>query len=195
MDTLLAICLGIGLSAACGFRVFVPLLVMSMASLSGHLTLAPGFQWIGTYPALVTFSVATVVEIGGYYIPWVDHLLDTMATPAAIVAGTVITAAMVSNMSPMLKWTLAAIAGGGAAGLVQGTTVLARGVSTATTGGLGNPFFATIELGGALFTSVLALLAPLLAVGLIAVVLFVLGRKIVRKTRNTPPTPVQPGVT
>jgi hypothetical protein len=195
MDTLLAICLGIGLSAACGFRVFVPLLVMSVASLSGHLTLAPGFQWIGTYPALVTFSAATVVEIGGYYIPWVDHLLDTMATPAAIVAGTVVTAAMVSNMSPMLKWTLAAIAGGGAAGLVQGTTVLARGVSTATTGGLGNPFFATIELGGAFFTSILALVAPLLAVGLIAVVLFVLGRKIMRKTRNTPPTPVQPGVT
>src|SRR5258708_7284096 len=130
METLLAICLGIGLSAACGFRVFVPLLVMSVASLSGHLTLAPGFRWIGTYPAVVTFSVATVVEIGGYYIPWVDHLLDTMATPAAIVAGTVITAAMVSNTSPMLKWTLAAIAGGVAAGLVQGTTVLARLFST-----------------------------------------------------------------
>jgi hypothetical protein len=195
METLLAISLGIGLSAACGFRVFVPLLVMSVASFSGHLTLAPGFQWIGTYPALITFSVATVVEIGGYYIPWVDHLLDTMATPAAIVAGTVITAAMVSNTSPMLKWTLAAIAGGGAAGLVQGTTVLARGVSTATTGGLGNPFFATIELGGALFTSLLALVVPLLAVGLIAVFLFVIGRKVVEKTRKGQPTPVQPGVT
>jgi len=194
METVLAISLGIGLSAACGFRVFVPLLVMSVASLSGHLTLAPGFQWIGSYPALVTFSVATVVEIGGYYIPWVDHLLDTMATPAAIVAGTVITAAMVSNMSPMLKWSLAAIAGGGAAGLVQGTTVVARGLSTATTGGLGNPFFATIELGGAIFTSILALLAPLLAVGLIAVVLFVLGRKVVEKTRKAEPTPVQSGV-
>jgi hypothetical protein len=192
METLLAISLGIGLSAACGFRVFVPLLVMSVASFSGHLTLAPGFQWIGTYPALITFSVATVVEIGGYYIPWVDHLLDTMATPAAIVAGTVITAAMVSNTSPMLKWTLAAIAGGGAAGLVQGTTVLARGVSTATTGGLGNPFFATIELGGALFTSILALLVPLLAVGLIAVFLFVIGRKAVQKTRKA--QPFQPGV-
>jgi hypothetical protein len=194
METLLAISLGIGLSAACGFRVFVPLLVMSVASLSGHLTLAPGFQWIGTYPALVTFSVATVVEIGGYYIPWVDHLLDTMATPAAIVAGTIITAAMVSNTSPMLKWTLAAIAGGGAAGLVQGTTVVARGISTATTGGLGNPFFATIELGGALFTSILALLVPLLAVGLIAVFLFVIGRKAVQKTPKVQATPVQSGV-
>jgi hypothetical protein len=192
MDTLLAICLGIGLSAACGFRVFVPLLVMSIASLSGHLTLAPGFQWIGTYPALISFSAATILEIGGYYIPWVDHLLDSVATPAAIVAGTVITASMVSNIDPLLKWTLAAIAGGGAAGLVQGTTVLARGVSTATTGGLGNPFFATVELGGALFTSILALLAPLLTVGMIAVVLFFLGRKALSKFNRSQPTAIPP---
>src|SRR5438093_573764 len=164
METVLSICIGIGLSAACGFRVFVPLLVMSIASLSGHLTLAHGFEWIGSYPALVTFSAATVAEIAGYYVPWVDHLLDTVATPAAIVAGTVTTAAMVGDMSPYLKWTLAAIAGGGTAGVVQGTTVLVRGASTLTTGGLGNPFFATIELGGALFTSILAILAPLLAI-------------------------------
>jgi len=192
METLLAVCLGIGLSAACGFRVFVPLLVMSIASLSGHLTLASGFDWIGTYPALVTFSVATVLEIGGYYIPWVDHLLDTVATPAAIVAGTVITASMVHDTSPFLRWTLAAIAGGGVAGLVQGTTVLARGVSTATTGGLGNPFFATVELGGALFTSILAILAPLLAVAMIVVVLFFLGRKALRKFNRAQPTPIPP---
>src|SRR5436305_9635077 len=148
MEAVLGVCLGIGLSAACGFRVFVPMLVMSIASLSGHLSLAPGFSWIGTYPALVTFSVATVLEIGGYFIPWLDHLLDTMATPAAIVAGTVVTAAIVTNMSPMMKWTLAIIAGGGAAALVQSATVVARGISTGTTGGMGNPLIATIELGG-----------------------------------------------
>lgn len=192
METLLAISLGIGLSAACGFRVFVPLLVMSIASLSGHLVLAPGFQWIGSYPALLTFSVATFFEIAGYYIPWVDHLLDTVATPAAIVAGTVTTAAMVGDMSPFLKWTLAAIMGGGVAGVVQGTTVLVRGASTMTTGGLGNPFFATIELGGALFTSVLALLAPLLAIGFIGVVLFILGRKAIRKFHKAQPSPIPP---
>ena len=192
MDAVLAICLGIGLSAACGFRVFVPLLVMSIASLSGHLTLAPGFQWIGTYPALLTFSVATALEIGGYYIPWLDHLLDTLATPAAIVAGTVITASMVHSTDPFLKWTLGAIAGGGAAGVVQGTTVLARGVSTATTGGLGNPFFATIELGGALFTSILAILAPVLAVGMVFVALFFLGRKALRKFSRSQPNPIPP---
>src|SRR6266571_8977967 len=122
METLLSICVGIGLSAACGFRVFVPLLVMSIAALSGHLTLAHGFEWIGTYPAVVAFAVATCLEIAGYYIPWVDHLLDTVATPVAIIAGTLVSASMVTDLSPFLKWTLAIIAGGGAAGMVQATT-------------------------------------------------------------------------
>src|SRR5207302_1413632 len=90
METLLSICVGIGLSAACGFRVFVPLLVMSIASLSGHLPLAHGFEWIGSYPALIAFSVATCVEILGYYIPWLHHVLDTIASPAAVVAGGVV---------------------------------------------------------------------------------------------------------
>src|SRR5438094_7023125 len=133
METLLSVCLGIGLSAACGFRVFVPLLVMSIASLSGHLTLAHGFEWIGSYPALIAFAVATCVEIAGYYIPWVDNLLDTIATPAAIVAGILVTASVMMDVSPFVKWTLAIIAGGGAAGLAQGTTVLARGASSAGT--------------------------------------------------------------
>ena len=66
METFLSILVGIGLSAACGFRVFVPLLVMSIASMSGHLTLSGGFLWIGTYPALLAFAVATMAEIAGY---------------------------------------------------------------------------------------------------------------------------------
>jgi Domain of unknown function (DUF4126) len=180
MEIILSLCVGIGLSAACGFRVFVPLLIMSLAAGSGHVTLAPGFQWIASTPALIAFSVATVLEIAGYYIPWVDHLLDTLATPAAIVAGTIITASMVADVSPFLKWTLAVIAGGGAASVVQGSTVLLRGASTLATGGLSNPVFATAELAGAVGTSILAIVSPLLTVGLIIIVLIVLGRKLLR---------------
>ncbi len=192
--TVLSILVGIGLSAACGFRVFVPLLVMNLAALSGHLHLAQGFQWIGSYPATIAFSVATVLEVLGYYIPWVDHLLDTLATPAAVVAGTIVTASMVTGMSPFLKWTLAVIAGGGAAGLVQGTTVVTRGASTAATGGLGNPVVATLEFGGALITSFLALLAPVAVVALILVVCAILGRALFRKVRAAQPAPAKPGL-
>jgi hypothetical protein len=188
METVLSLCLGIGLSAACGFRVFVPLLVMSIASMSGHLQLAQGFAWIGTYPALITFAVATGLEIAGYYIPWLGHLLDTMATPAAIVAGTIATAAMVSGMSPMLKWTLAIIAGGGAAGLVQGTTVVARGISNAGTAGLATPIVSTVELGASLVTSILAILAPILAIVLLGGMIFVVF-KMIRRFRPAATAP------
>lgn len=191
METLMSICLGIGLSAACGFRVFVPLLVVSITALSGHLSLATGFDWIGTYPALIVFSVATALEIAGYYIPWVDHLLDTMATPAAIVAGTIITASLVTGMSPMLKWTLAVIAGGGAAGLVQGATVVTRSASTASTGGLANPIFATIELAGAAVTSFLALLAPILVVLILTVIGVWTATKVYKRLRKAQPAPGQ----
>jgi hypothetical protein len=164
MQEVLSVCIGIGLAAACGFRVFVPLLVMSVAALSGHLTLAPSFQWIGSYPALITFSVATALEIAAYYVPWLDNLLDTIATPAAIIAGTIVTASMISGMSPFLQWTLAAITGGSAAGLVQGATVLTRAASTTTTGGLGNPLVATGELALSIATTVLSFVAPVLVI-------------------------------
>ncbi len=183
METVLSVCLGVGLSAACGFRVFVPLLVMNLAALSGHLHLAHGFEWVGSYPALVAFSVATCLEIAGYYIPWLDHFLDTVATPAAVIAGTVVTASMVSDMSPFLRWTLAAIAGGGAAGLVQATTVVTRSASTVTPAGLGNPLVATLELGGALGTSVLALVAPVLTVVLLVALVGFLAWRLVRRLR------------
>lgn len=181
METLLSICLGIGLSAASGFRVFVPLLVMSIASLSGHLALAQGFQWIGTYPALIAFSVATCLEVAAYYVPFVGHLLDILATPSAVVAGIIITASVITQMSPLMKWALAIIAGGGAAGIVQGSTVLARGASTATTGGFGNLFVATFELAGAIVTSILAIVAPFVVVGLLAALLVIIGLKWLRR--------------
>jgi hypothetical protein len=186
METILSLCIGIGLSAACGFRVFVPLLMMSIAAHSGHLTLASGFQWIGSDPALIALAVATALEIAGYYVPWLDHFLDTIATPAAIVAGTIVTASFVTDVSPFLRWTLAAIAGGGAAGLIQTSTVLARGASTLATGGLANPVFATAELAGALVTSVLSLVAPVLTIVLIVVVAVLLGLKLLSaKPRST----------
>ena len=181
METLLSILVGVGLSAACGFRVFIPPLIISIAALSGQLTLAPGFDWMGTYPALIAFAVATVLEIAAYYIPWLDNLLDTIATPTAIVAGTVMTAAMVTNMDPFLKWTLAVIAGGGAAAVVQGSTVFARGLSTVGTGGLANPIVATVELGGSILTTILSIIVPGLALGLLVVFAVVIIRKLAKQ--------------
>jgi hypothetical protein len=187
MEIFLCVCLGIGLSAACGFRVFVPFLILSIAALTGHVQLAKGFAWIGTYPALITFSVATAIEILGYYIPWVDHLLDTMATPAAVVAGIILTAAVLKNVDPFFQWTMAAIAGGGLAALVQSGTVVTRAASTATTGGIGNPLVATFELILSAFTSVLAVILPFLAFILIAFIAIFMGRKLWNRFRPAVP--------
>lgn len=163
MELLLSICLGIALSAACGFRVFVPLLAISIAKLSGHLQLAAGFDWMGTWPALVIFGVATALEVAAFYLPFLDNLLDSIAIPTAAVAGVVTTAACVTDVSPMLQWTLAAVVGGGVATTAQLATTKLRLASSATTAGLGNPVVATAELGGAAGLSVLGLLSPVLA--------------------------------
>lgn len=177
MEILLGICLGIGLSAACGFRVFVPLLAMSIASLSGHLTLSHGFQWIGTYPAFMAFATATILEVVAYYIPWVDNLMDSLAAPAAVVAGTVVAASSMVHMSPLMKWALAIIAGGGTAALFHGATTLLRGASTAVTGGLGNHAVATAELGIASGLSILSIALPLVSIVVVLVLLFLVVRK------------------
>jgi hypothetical protein len=183
-DLALSIALGIGLAAAVGFRVFVPMLVMSIAAYTGHLTLSSGFAWLATPAALVMLSVAALLEILAYYIPGVDNLLDTIATPAALIAGTVVSAAVMSELPPIVKWTTAVIAGGGAAGLTQGLTSLLRAKSTLMTGGLGNHVVATGELGGALLVSLLALAAPLAAVGVVALFCWFavrLARRMLRK--------------
>jgi hypothetical protein len=141
---------------------------MNLASLTGHLHLSPGFEWIGSPHASVAFGTATVVEILAYYIPWLDHILDVIASPAAIVAGIIATASVVMGLSPFLKWTLALIAGGGVAAIVQGMTVALRTKSSVLTAGTGNVFVSSLELGGSIITALLAVIVPIVCVVLIA---------------------------
>jgi hypothetical protein len=167
----------VGLAAACGFRVFVPMLGLSIAAAAGHVELGPEFAWLGTPTALVCLSIATVLEIGAFYIPWLDNLLDSIATPAAVIAGTILTASVTTEISPMMKWTVAIIAGGGAAALIQTGTVLLRGGSTMTTGGSGNFIVSTIEWIGAILTTLLALILPILsAIAAVLVATYVVYR-------------------
>jgi hypothetical protein len=180
LDLALSIALGVGLAAATGFRVFLPMLVVSAAAYTGHLPLSENFAWLGTPSALMILGVAALVEILAYYIPGVDNLLDTLATPAAVVAGTLVSAAVITDLPPMLKWTTAIIAGGGVAGLTQGVTALLRAKSTVLTAGIGNPVIATAELGGSLLVSLLALAAPLIAL-LVVIVLLWLAMRLIRR--------------
>lgn len=175
MESWLGIPVGLALSTAAGLRIFVPLLLTGLAGRYGYLPLAEGMSWLGSDAALLAFATATVLEIGAYYVPWLDNLLDTLATPAAVAAGVIATAAVTPDLPPLLRWTLAIVAGGGVAGMVQAGTALLRLKSSAFTAGAGNPALATGELMGSLALSVLALLIPVLAVTVAVVLLIVLG--------------------
>ena len=186
METILGLCIGIGLSAACGFRVLVPLLVMSIASLLGLFEPMKGFEWLAMPSVCIALAVATVCEVAAYYIPWVDNMLDTVATPAAMIAGTLTTMAVSSGeMSQFASWAAAIVIGGGTAGAVQMSTVAVRGVSTATTGGVANPLVSTGEWIGAFLLSILSLIVPVLVVVLIIVLAIFTVRWFREKKKNT----------
>lgn len=177
-ETVLGVMAGVALAAACGLRVFLPLLVMSAAAVTGHFTPAGDFAWLGTTPALITLGVATTVEIAAYHVPWLDHLLDIAGAPLAVAAGVIALAAATDALPPFLRWSLAVVAGGGVAGLFQALTATTRLGSTFATGGLANPVFAGVESAGALMIAVAALALPVLAlIGLVALAGFALRRR------------------
>ncbi|WP_460576409.1 DUF4126 domain-containing protein [Hymenobacter coalescens] len=176
-DYLLSGALGLALAACSGFRVFVPLLAASIAYRTGYLAPSPGFAWLGSWPALGVLATATLAEMLGYYLPVVDNFLDTLTTPASFVAGTLLMTSALPELNPVLRWGLGVLVGGGAAGVVQSGTALLRAGSTVATGGLGNPFFATIENVLAVVGAALALLLPLLVAGLaVGFIIFVVSR-------------------
>jgi hypothetical protein len=176
-DTALSLGIGVGLAAAAGLRVFLPLFLLGVAARLGWLPLVEGFDWLASGPGLSALGVATVLEIGAYYIPWIDNLLDAAAAPLAVMTGILATAAVTTDLPPSLRWAMAIVAGGGTAGAVQTLTSLARLKSTALTAGLGNPVLATLELFGSLVTSIVAIVLPIVALFMI-VGFFLLIRRI-----------------
>jgi hypothetical protein len=175
---LLSLCIGVGLAAATGMRVFLPLLVLGVAGRLEWLPLASGFEWVASVPAIAAFAVASLLEVGAYYVPFIDNFLDFVAGPLAVMAGVVTTAAVITDLPPMVRWTVAIIAGGGVAGVVHTVTSVARLKSSALTAGLGNFVLATLEWIGALIAALIAIFLPVLAITLVAVLLllFVMWR-------------------
>jgi hypothetical protein len=172
-----SILLGIGLSASAGFRVFIPLLVAAVAGKFGWLPLTEGFAWMASWPAIICFGTATIAEVAAYYIPVVDNFLDTITTPMAIMAGTLLATSVIPVDSELLKWTSGILLGGGAAGVVQTGTALLRLFSTKTTAGLGNSVVATTEHMAALGTSLFAVFLPVVAgVGTILLIGFLVSK-------------------
>lgn len=187
METFLSICIGVGLSAACGFRVFIPLLILSGASLFGNIELFESVSWLGSWPLFICLCIATALEILAYYIPWLDNLLDSVASPLAVMAGVLVSYSVFADMPPWAHWGLAIIAGGGAASLTQLASVHTRLLSTATTGGIANPVVSTIESISAFIMSLLSIFLPVIALLVFLILLvgvyysFKTGARILRR--------------
>ncbi len=184
-DIIISIFLGIGLAAAVGFRVFLPLLILSLAGYYDIIPLNESWQWVGSLTVVITMGVATLIEIFGYYIPWLDNLLDTIALPLATLAGTAVMVATITDLSPMTTWALAIIAGGGTAAAIKGNTSAARLTSSATTGGIANPVLSTVETGTSIVMAIASIFVPIIAFILVLFLFFVIFRfyKKLRKKR------------
>lgn len=185
-DVIIALSMGLGLAAASGFRVFLPPFLLSIAvradAVDVNLMDTP-FEYFDSDVAVILLGVATVAEFAAYYVPWVDNLLDTIASPAAIIAGAGMTAIVLEGTDPVIQWSLAIIAGGGVTAAVQGATVITRGVSTAVTAGIGNPVVSTGENIASLILSILAIvLAPLAAV-LVVILLAMIVKRLANKAK------------
>lgn len=187
MEILLSVLLGIGLSAAAGFRVFVPLLIVGLASRFGFVEVTGSFDWLASTPALIVLGVATGLEILAYYVPWVDNALDVVATPGATVAGVVLTAAVLTDVDPVVRWSLAVLAGGGSATVFHGVTAGLRQLSSVTTLGLGNFLLATAELLTSAALALLAIVLPVIAFVLVALLLWIIARRLQRRRRHPSP--------
>ncbi|WP_271393018.1 DUF4126 domain-containing protein [Aequorivita sinensis] len=175
-EIILSAFLGVGLAAAVGFRVFLPLLVLSLAGYLDIITLNESWEWAGSLTAVITMGVATLFEIFGYYIPWIDNLLDTIALPLATLAGTAVMVATVTDLSPVITWALAIIAGGGTAAAIKGNTSVVRLTSSTTTGGIANPVLTTVETGTSVVMAVVSIFLPILAFVLVVLLFFIIFR-------------------
>jgi len=183
-ETIISICLGIGLAASVGFRVFVPLFALSLASYFGIWELNDNWEWIGSLTAVIAFGVATGVEIFGYFIPFIDNLLDSIAVPLAAIAGTAVMVSTVADLSPAVTWALAIIAGGGTATVISGASGATRLTSTATTAGIANPVVSTVETGTSMIMSVVSIFVPVVGIVLVLIVLYLIF-KVYKKIKSS----------
>lgn len=185
-ELITAVAIGIGLAASAGFRVFVPMLVAAIAAKAGILPLNESFQWLASWTSIAILGTATIVEILAYYIPVVDNLLDTIATPMAVVAGTLLLTSVLPIDSELMKWITGAAVGGGSAAVVQSGSALTRLTSTKLTAGVGNPVVATVENVAATGTSILSLVIPFFVLAIFLLLVVLIFTSLRRRLRQSP---------
>lgn len=172
MILIMSFFLGLGLAASAGFRVFLPLLAMSLATYFDIVPVAESWAWVGSIPAIIALGIASVIEVLAYYIPWVDNMLDTISVPLAGIAGTMLMAVALTDVSPFVQWGLAIIAGGGAASTISATSATTRMASSVATAGVGNPIVSTVETGTSFLLSLVSIIIPFFGFLMVLMIFF-----------------------
>jgi hypothetical protein len=187
--TILAALMGLSLASASGFRVFLPPFLLSIAVRTDtlvNLDLSDtSFAIFDSNAAVLILGIACLAEFAAYYVPWLDNLLDTIATPAAVLSGVGMSSMVLVGTDPIMQWSFAIIAGGGSAGTIQLTTVAIRGLSSTLTLGFGNSFVASGENIASVVLTIAALLAPLIAAIFAVIIILLLVRQVTKKPKES----------
>ena len=166
---IMATLMGISLAAASGFRVFLPPFLLSLAARFNVVwfldidLIGTQFEFFTSTLSIVVLGIATVAEFAAFYAPWIDNALDTIATPASIMAGVAMTAIVLEGNDPIIQWAIAIVAGGGVAATIQSATVATRGLRSTFTFGVGNSAVATGENVASVALTLIAILIPFLS--------------------------------
>jgi|TARA_B100001996_G_scaffold380739_1_gene368726 hypothetical protein len=189
--TILAALMGLSLASASGFRVFLPPFLLSLAvrtdTFVGKINLDLSdteFAVFDSNAAVLILGIACLAEFGAYYVPWLDNLLDSIASPAAVLSGIGMTSVVLVGSDPIVQWSFAIIAGGGSAGIIQATTVAIRGLSSTLTLGFGNSFVASGENIASIVLTLAALIAPLFAAIFAIIIIILLVRRVTKSNKD-----------
>jgi hypothetical protein len=187
--TIIAALMGLSLASASGFRVFLPPFLLSVAVRTDTLISLDlsdtGFAIFDSNAAVLVLGIACLAEFGAYYVPWLDNLLDTIASPAAVLSGIGMSSMILVEADPIIQWSFAIIAGGGSAGIIQITTVAIRGLSSSLTLGFGNSFVASGENIASIVLTLAALVAPILAAIFALILIALLIRQVIKKPKES----------
>jgi len=185
---IIAAFMGVSLAAASGFRVFLPPFILSLAVRADFIDIdlvGSQFEFFTSTPSIIILGIATIAEFAAYYAPLIDSLLDTIATPAAVIAGIAVTAVSLEGSEPIIQWAIAIIAGGGMSATIQTATVATRGISSTFTLGVANPVVATGENIASVALTIIAILAPILAIVFAVLLALLLIRRRITKSSQS----------
>ena len=167
---LASVCAAFGLSAASGLNAWLPLFTGALLNRLDVVDLAAPFDDLSGTGWIVVLGVLTAADFIGDKIPAVDHVLHGVGTVVAPVSGAALFAGQ-TGMETDIPTLVAVLAGGATAEAVHTGRAAVRPASTATTGGVGNPFLSLIEDAGSALLTLAAFVVPVLAALFVIVLL------------------------